>query len=74
MERLTLDEAIKHAKEVAKKIARQANVPLVLGSATPQIESYARGKKGYYELVSLTKRANNANYASFEYQISIIAL
>lgn len=35
------------------------NAKIVLGSATPSIESYARAKKGYYELVSLNKRANN---------------
>ena len=34
---------------------------VVLGSATPTIESYARAKKGYYELVELKKRANNAS-------------
>ena len=34
---------------------------VILGSATPTIESYARADKGYYELVTLNKRANNAH-------------
>jgi len=49
-----------NAIDVAIIRGKYHNAKVVLGSATPQIESYARGKKGYYELVSLTKRANNA--------------
>ena len=50
-----------NAIDVAIIRCKYHNAKVVLGSATPQIESYARGKKGYYELVSLTKRANNAS-------------
>ena len=50
-----------NAIDVAIIRGKYHNAKVVLGSATPQIESYARGKKGYYELVSLTKRANNAS-------------
>ena len=49
------------AKEVAFLRAKKYNAKVILGSATPTIESYARGKHGYYELVKLDKRANNAS-------------
>lgn len=34
-------------------------IPVVLGSATPSLESYTRAKTGIYELLRLTKRINN---------------
>lgn len=40
------------------------NCPLVLGSATPNIESYYRAKSGNYELVELPVRVNNKNMPS----------
>ena len=49
------------AKEVAFIRGKTHNAKVVLGSATPTIESYARSKYGYYELVKLLKRANNAS-------------
>ena len=48
------------AKEVAFIRGKNHNAKVILGSATPTIESYARSKYGYYELVKLLKRANNA--------------
>ncbi|MBO5530189.1 MAG: primosomal protein N' [Bacilli bacterium] len=50
-----------NAIEVAFIRGKTYNAKVILGSATPTIESYARGKKGYYELVKLDKRANNAS-------------
>lgn len=35
-------------------------IPLVLGSATPTLESMARAKKGVYELITLNNRVGNA--------------
>lgn len=49
-----------NAIDVAIKRGKYHNAKVVLGSATPRIETYARSKKGYYELVKLEKRANNA--------------
>ena len=49
------------AKEVAFIRGKNHNAKVILGSATPTIESFARAKKGYYELVKLEKRANNAS-------------
>ena len=50
-----------NAIEVAFLRGKTHNAKVILGSATPTIESYARAKKGYYELVLLNKRANNAS-------------
>lgn len=49
-----------NAIEVAFIRGKTYNAKVILGSATPTIESYARSKHGYYELVKLEKRANNA--------------
>ena len=49
-----------NAIEVAFLRGKTHNAKVILGSATPTIESFARAKKGYYELVKLDHRANNA--------------
>lgn len=53
-----------NAIDVAIKRGKNHNAKVILGSATPSIETYARAKKGYYELVELNKRANNAKLPS----------
>ena len=45
-----------HARDVANWRASNENVPLVLGSATPGLESWQRAKTGAYELLPLEKR------------------
>lgn len=50
-----------NAKEVAKKIAKYTNVPLVLGSATPDISTFYNSKNKNITLLKLTKRANKSN-------------
>ena len=50
-----------NAIDVAIKRSKYHKCKVLLGSATPTIESYARADKGYYELVTLDKRANNAS-------------
>lgn len=47
-----------HARDVAKWRSQYHNCPLVLGSATPSLESRARALKGRYQLLTLTKRVN----------------
>ena len=46
------------AIDVAIERSKYHNCPVVLGSATPTLESYARGIKGVYHLISMTKRVN----------------
>lgn len=47
-----------HAKEVASYIANKKNIPLVLGSATPSLDTYFKGLNGDIEILELNKRAN----------------
>ena len=49
-----------NAIDVAKFRAKYNNIPLVLGSATPQLESMARAQKGIYILHEMKKRINNS--------------
>ena len=48
-----------NAKDVAILRCKYHNCPLLLGSATPSIESMARAFNKVYELCTLTKRAGN---------------
>ena len=45
-----------HAREVAGELCRMKNASLVLGSATPSIESYYRAKMGSIKLFTLKER------------------
>lgn len=45
-----------HARDVAIERARAEKIPLVLGSATPSLESYQRAVEGTYRLVELPRR------------------
>ncbi len=45
-----------HARDVAVVRARFEGVPVILGSATPSLESYANSKSGKYRLLKLEKR------------------
>ena len=48
-----------HARDVALHRTSLEKVPLVLGSATPSLETYQRAKTGAYHLVSLPRRILN---------------
>ena len=45
-----------HAREVARWRAANRKIPLILGSATPALESYQRALRDDYKLVSLPNR------------------
>lgn len=47
-----------NAIEVAKWRSAYHSCPLILGSATPTLESYARAKKGVYQLLEMKERVN----------------
>lgn len=47
-----------HAREVAKWRGKYNNAPVVLGSATPSLESRARALKGVYRFLRLPHRVN----------------
>lgn len=48
-----------HARDVAQKRGELANCPVILGSATPSLESFHRAKNGRYRLLSLPDRVLN---------------
>lgn len=47
-----------HAREVAKWRGKFHHAPVVLGSATPSLESYSRAIAGNYQLLRLPQRVN----------------
>ena len=54
------------AKEIAKKIAKENNCPLLLGSATPDLTTYHKASQEKITLLELTKRANNSKLPEVE--------
>ena len=44
--------------DIAVERSKNHHCPVVLGSATPTIESYARAQKGYYDYLELNNRVN----------------
>ena len=54
------------AKEVARFMCKEANVPLLLGSATPDIDTFYRAKNEEIMLLELKDRANNASLPDIE--------
>lgn len=49
-----------HARDVAIKRARLENLPVLLGSATPALESLHNAQQGRYQLLSLPERTGAA--------------
>lgn len=48
-----------HAREVAIERAGMCGCPVILGSATPSVESYRKALSGDYRLWTMTRRARN---------------
>ena len=48
-----------HARDVAQKRAAQTGATVVLGSATPSLESFFRARSGEYGLIELTERIDS---------------
>jgi primosomal protein N' (replication factor Y) len=49
-----------HARDIALKRAKQAGIPILLGSATPALESLHNARAGRYSHVHLAQRATGA--------------
>ena len=58
------------AKEIANKMAKENNCPLVLGSATPDLKTYYNAINGNIELLELPTRANHSKLP----QVTVIDL
>ncbi|WP_078380947.1 primosomal protein N' [Sutcliffiella halmapala] len=48
-----------HARDIAMERGRYHQCPVVLGSATPTLETFARGTKGVYQLLTMDKRMSD---------------
>ena len=55
-----------NTKEIGKYLAKKNNIPLVLGSATPEIASFYEANIGEISLLKLTKRANKSELPEVE--------
>ena len=55
-----------HARDMAVLRARIENHPVLLGSATPSLESLAHGRVGQYQTVHLRERAGSARLPRLE--------
>ena len=55
-----------HARTVALTRCRHTHAPLLLGSATPSIESYYQAQQGRYTHLRLTNRANGSHLPQVE--------
>jgi primosomal protein N' (replication factor Y) len=53
-----------HAREVARRLAEISGSVLILGSATPSVESYAQARAGELKLLGLAERVGMASDAS----------
>jgi primosomal protein N' (replication factor Y) (superfamily II helicase) len=55
-----------HARDVAIHRCRMAGVPLILGSATPALETYFAAKRGDYQRLVLPQRVTEQNLPSVQ--------
>jgi primosomal protein N' (replication factor Y) len=55
-----------HARDVAVIRAKNADAVIILGSATPALETYYNAQKGKYEYIRLSKRVAERKLASAE--------
>ena len=55
-----------NAKELAGYMAKKNKTPLVLGTATPDINTYYKAQNGQIDLLQLTKRANKSSLPKVE--------
>ena len=54
------------AKDIARYLCKKNNVPLIMGSATPDVNSFYKAENNDIKLLELTKRANNSNLPRVE--------
>lgn len=55
------------ARDLAVWRARKRDIPVILGSASPSLESYQRAASGHYTLARLTQRPNAAPLPRIEF-------
>ncbi|MGM0835617.1 MAG: primosomal protein N' [Bacillota bacterium] len=55
-----------HARDIAMERGRYHQCPVVLGSATPTLETFARASKGVYQLLTMDKRMSEQGMPTVE--------
>ena len=55
-----------HARETAIERAKMAGASVILGSATPSVDSFYKAKRGEYTLLTLTKRVSEKSLPDCE--------
>lgn len=60
------DQPRYHTRDVAIHRGKYHNCPVILGSATPTLESFARAQKGVYQLATLSERTNEKDMPKVE--------
>ncbi len=55
-----------HARDIAKFRTEYNNIPFILGSATPTLETMARALKGVYKYLELPKRVGESKLPNIE--------
>src|SRR5699024_10041116 len=55
-----------HARDIAIWRGKYHQAPVLLGSATPSLESMARAQKGVYQLLTLDRRVNGRKLPDVE--------
>lgn len=60
------DGFLYNCRDLAVMYAKQMNIPIVLGTATPSIESFHNVKLGKFKELKLTQRAGNASIPDIE--------
>jgi primosomal protein N' (replication factor Y) len=55
-----------HARDLALLRAKQENIPIVLGSATPSLQTLHHANVGRYSLLKLSSRTGNANLPTYQ--------
>ena len=58
-----------NVKDIARYLGKKYDVPIVYGSATPDMDTYHSALNGDIELLELTKRANNSKFPN----VSLVA-
>jgi primosomal protein N' (replication factor Y) (superfamily II helicase) len=55
-----------HGRDLAVALGGYSKCPVVMGSATPSVESFANARRGRYRLLRLTRRINDRPFAEVE--------
>ncbi|RMD85620.1 MAG: primosomal protein N' [Candidatus Dadabacteria bacterium] len=55
-----------NARDLAILLGRMFSIPVILGSATPSVETYAKAKSGKFRLLRITSRQANAELPNIE--------